>query len=394
MAKENISRFPPCPAYHVSQFQSWLEDMAMDGWILDQDPFFAGFAGFHRSEPKTVRYRLQPAPKKAGIFARRDRQQEAIDLAKEYGWVYLGDYAGFFIFFTEDPAVPELNTDPHVEGMALEEFRKRKRSNFISHLVVIAFYVGLMFWAGPISFTLTIPFWFPVLLIAVEAVNLYLGCTELKQLKQLRHNLELNEGTPSNSDWRSSKNLHWLTALFSSLLVILFLISYIDSRLFDWEDRRWQVRAENLPFATAEDLYPGSTFVPDKPWIIEEVDHVAERSTLLAEKQIILSQNGSLSPVKADLYLHVEYYDMRNEWLAKALYRELRHQARLSRYYEPRAVTDLPTAQEFAWQDMVTTFTLLQNGDKVIQIRLSQYDDPQLTLDQWAGMFAESILQG
>jgi len=85
MPKKNISRFPPCPAYHVSQFQSWLEDMAMDGWFLDQDPFFAGFAGFHRSEPKAVRYRLQPAPKKAGIFARRDRQQEAIDLAKEYG---------------------------------------------------------------------------------------------------------------------------------------------------------------------------------------------------------------------------------------------------------------------------------------------------------------------
>ena len=392
MPKEYISRFPPCPAYHVSQFQSWLEDMAMDGWFLDQDPFFAGFAGFHRSESKTVRYRLQPAPKKAGIFARRDRQQEAIDLAREYGWTYLGNHMDFFIFFTDDPAVPELNTDPHVEALALEEFRKCKRSNFISQLILIAFYTGLFFWIGPISFFLSMPLWFPVILICVAAVNMYLGWKELHHLQLLQQKLSAGDNLPSNSDWRSSKNLHWLTALFSSLLVILLIFSYIDSRLFNWEDRRWQLRAEELPFATAEDLYPGSTFVPDEPWIIEEVDHVAERSTPLAERQIILGQHGSFLPEKHDLYLRVEYYDMRSEWLAKSLYRELRHQARLSKYYEARTVTDLPTAQECAWQDIVTTFALLQNGDKVIQIRLSQYDDPAMPLDTWAAIFANSIL--
>jgi len=274
----------------------------------------------------------------------------------------------------------------------LGEFRKRKRSNFISQLLLIAFYTGLFFWIGPISFFLSMPLWFPVILICVAAVNMYLGWKELHHLQLLQQKLSAGDNLPSNSDWQSSKNLHWLTALFSSLLVILLLISYIDNRLFDWEDRRWQVRAEELPFATAEDLYPGSTFVPDEPWIIEEVDHVAERSTPLAERQIILGQHGSFLPEKHDLYLRVEYYDMRSEWLAKSLYRELRHQARLSKYYEARTVTDLPTAQECAWQDIVTTFALLQNGDKVIQIRLSQYDDPAMPLDTWAAIFANSIL--
>jgi len=299
----------------------------------------------------------------------------------------------FFIFFTDDPAVPELNTDPHVEALALGEFRKRKRSNFISQLLLIAFYTGLFFWIGPISFFLSMPLWFPVILICVAAVNMYLGWKELHHLQLLQQKLSAGDNLPSNSDWRSSKNLHWLTALFSSLLVILLLISYIDSRLFDWEDRRWQVRAEKLPFATAEDLYPGSTFVPDEPWIIEEVDHVAERSTWLADRQIILNQNGSLSPANVELYLRAEYYDMRSEWLAKALYRELQHQAKLERRYDSRTIADLSTAREFAWQDMVLTCVLLQEGDRVLRVRLSQYDEQTLSLDTWAEVFANSIIK-
>ena len=393
MSKESISRYPPCPAYQTSRFQSWLEHMAKKGWLLDKDPFFAGFAGFHRGDLKSVRYRLQPAPKKSGIFAKRDRQQEAIDLAAEYGWTYLGDYMDFFIFFTDDPAAPELNTDPHVEALSLDEFRKRKRSNFISHLIVIAFYIGLMIWAGPISFTLALPFWFPVLLILVEGINLYLGCKELKQLKHLRQQLELHDTQPSDTDWRSSKNLHWLTALFSSLLAVLLIFSYIDSRLFDWEDRCWQPRTDDLPFATAEDLYPGSTFTAAEPWIIEEVDHMAERSTWLADCQIKLNQNGSLSPANADLYLRAEYYDMRSEWLAKALYRELQRQTKLDKHYDPRTIADLSTAQECAWQDVVSTCVLLQEGDRVLCVRLSQYDDPAMPLDTWAEKFATSIME-
>ena len=392
MAKENISRFPPCPAYHISRFQSWLEDMAQDGWFLDKDPFFAGFAGFHRGEPKSVRYRLQPAPKKSGMFAKRDRQQEAIDLAAEYGWVYLGDYMDFFIFFTDDPAVPELNTDSHVEALALGELRKRKRGNFISNLVVIAFYLGLILWSGLISYTLTLPQWLPILLILCTAINLYLGWKELKQLQIFQQKVETNEVRPSDTDWKPNSKLYRLTALISSLLAVLLVLSLMGIRLFDWEDHRWQIRTDTLPFATAEDLYPGNTFTPDEPWIIEEVDHVAERSTLLADRQIMLNQNGSLSPANADLYLRVEYYDMRSEWLAKAFYRELCHQAGLSKYYEARTVTDLPTAQECAWQDVVSTCVLLQEGDRVLCVRLSQYDDPTLPLDQWAAVFANSML--
>jgi len=279
----------------------------------------------------------------------------------------------------------------------LEEFRKRKRSNFISHFIVIAFYIGLMFWAGPISFTLAMPLWFPVLLVLVEGINLYLGRKELKQLKDLRQKLELPENTPSDTDWKSNKNPYRFSALCSSLLAVLLAVllvcSWFSSRLFDWEDRRWQVRAEKLPFATAEDLYPGSTFVPDEPWIIEEVDHVAERSTWLADRQIILNQNGSLSPANVELYLRAEYYDMRSEWLAKALYRELQHQAKLERRYDSRTIADLSTAREFAWQDMVLTCVLLQEGDRVLRVRLSQYDEQTLSLDTWAEVFANSIIK-
>ena len=199
---------------------------------------------------------------------------------------------------------------------------------------------------------------------------------------------------PSDTDWKSNKKRYRLSALCSSLLAVLLVCSWFGSRLFDWEDHCWQTRTAPLPFAAAEDLYPGSTFTPDEPWVIEEVDHVAERSTWLADRQIKLNQNGSLSPANADLYLRVAYYDMRSEWLAKALYRELQHQAKLERHYDSRTIADLSTDGEFAWQEVVSTCVLLREGDRVLCVRLSQYDEPYLPLDQWAAVFANSILPG
>lgn len=388
MAEKYIHRHPPCPAYEIRSFETWLEDMAAKGWFLEKDPFFAGFAGFHQSEPKSVRYRLQPAPKKAGVFARRDRQQDAIDLAAEYGWTFLGDHQDFFIFYTDDPNLPELDTDPQVQAMALHGLWKRKRNDWIAHLVITALYAVVFLGLMPVTFALETGWVFPVLL-AVFVLNFILSLKQLQQLKQLRQSLLIDAILPQNTDYRQHKKLYFLSSLVSSLLVIAFFVGLVGMRLFDWEDRKWQPRTDPLPFATAEDLYPGSTFVAGEPWIIEKVDHVASRSTWLADQQISLYQYGSIQPDKQGLSLDVEYYDMRTEWLARQLYREIIRTQKTDKYYEPCATPDLSTAQEFAWYDF-GTFLLLQEDDIVLLIRFSPHDDP-MPMEQWGAVFAESI---
>ena len=388
MTEKYIHRFPPCPAYEIRSFESWLEDMAANGWFLEKDPFFCGFAGFHQAEPKSVRYRLQPAPKKSGIFTRRDRQQDAIDLAAEYGWTFLGDHQDFFLFFTDDPDLPELDTDPQVQALALKGLWKRKRNDWISHLAVVAIYAVLFLGLTPVTFALETGWVFPILL-TIAIVSTWLSFKELLHLKQLRQALLVDGSLPQNADYRQNRRLYFLSSLFSVLLVIALMIGCIGMHLFDWEDRQWQPRTGSLPFATAADLYPGSTFVAGEPWIIKETDHVASRSTWLADQQIFLYQFGSIEPGKKDLTLDVEYYDMRSEWLAKQLYREIIRMQKTDKYYEPCAVPDLSTEQEIAWHNF-STYLLLQEGDIVLKVRFSQHDDP-MPMEQWAAVFADSI---
>lgn len=392
MAEKYTCRFPPCPAYEMEHFESWLEDMAKSGLILDRDPFIAGLATFRKDQPTAIRYRLQPKPKQAGMFAKSDPQQNAVDLAKEYGWTYIGEYSDFFIFCTQDPAIPELDTDPRVQAMALSELKKRKKREMLSHLSLLLLAVGLMIWDGPIRWLLDQQGWYLLVLLSVWLVYAVFCLQEFRHLNQLLNQLLLGSGLRRSQNWKQRRWAHWGSALLAIPLVILFLAGTFGSRFWDWEDRLWQPRSEALPFPTAEDLYPGSTFTPDEPWIMEEVDHTAERSTWLADRQILLRQNGALEPANADLFLQVSYYDLKTEWLAEELYDELCRTAQRDKYYEARALSDLPTAQACAWQEVVSTCVLLQEGDTVMLIQLSQYEEPGLNLDQWAAVFAESIL--
>ena len=44
--KDRIWRLPPCPPYDVEGMESWLSDMAAQGWKLEPDDFFFGIASF------------------------------------------------------------------------------------------------------------------------------------------------------------------------------------------------------------------------------------------------------------------------------------------------------------------------------------------------------------
>ena len=37
MKQRKIRRLAPCPAYDVEKIESWLADMAKEGWILEKD---------------------------------------------------------------------------------------------------------------------------------------------------------------------------------------------------------------------------------------------------------------------------------------------------------------------------------------------------------------------
>ena len=60
--KEEYKELRPANAYDVAANETWLEDMARQGYRLIR---MTGWSGvFEKTEPFTCRYRMQPLPKK------------------------------------------------------------------------------------------------------------------------------------------------------------------------------------------------------------------------------------------------------------------------------------------------------------------------------------------
>ena len=390
-------RFPPCPAYDVEGLESWLEDLAKQGLLLTKGGLFCGFLEFEKTAPRAMRYRLQPLPKPK-FLEDRGPHTEAVELAEAYGWEYLCIIGDFAVYGTADPDVRELDTDPQVQAVALKQLYKRKRNGILITAAWVVFALAIVVYYGPVSFFLSRNLWYNWTSAAILALFPFVAFRELKQLKELKQKLALGEPLARTGSWKQTRIRHWVSAVLSIALIVTFYGSWLVNDFVDWEDDRWQPLAEytgTLPFLTMEDLAGVGTFRPDS-FYVKQDDHIAERSTLLAKRQIILQQFGDVTDggmVLLDGNLQVEYYELRTSWLARALYQEMLRSDAKSKYYHILDVTSLPTEQEAAYRDVFPTL-LLQDGSKVLKVTFTQFDEENaMPLDQWTTAMAEAFVK-
>lgn len=130
--KEEYKELRPANAYDVAANETWLEDMAKQGYRLIR---MTGWSGvFEKTEPFTCRYRMQPLPKKEKAPA-----GEVTAAYRELGWEYAGTIPGtFHVWRCEDPDAPELDTDPVVQGMGYRYLKgKMLRDGVVSALLLV-----------------------------------------------------------------------------------------------------------------------------------------------------------------------------------------------------------------------------------------------------------------
>lgn len=130
--KEEYKELRPANAYDVAANETWLAGMAKQGYRLIR---MTGWSGvFEKTEPFTCRYRMQPLPKKEKAPA-----GEVTAAYRELGWEYAGTIPGtFHVWRCEDPAAPELDTDPVVQGMGYRYLkRKMLRDGVVSVLLLV-----------------------------------------------------------------------------------------------------------------------------------------------------------------------------------------------------------------------------------------------------------------
>ena len=284
-----------------------------------------------------------------------------------------------------------------MQAVALQQVYQKKKAELISSAITLLICIGLLFWLGPVSYALNANGWNLGFICLIWFSYPIFSVLELKQLRELHQKLLLGTPLSRTKNWRRKRWPHWISAVFYIAVYISFGILIFINNFSSWEDSRWQFIEEyhgEIPFATMEDLAGSGVLEPDGMFV-EEDHHIAERSTLLAPRQIKLQQLGAVvqdGTTQMDGILEIEYYELRTDWLAEQLYREIRQNDARSKRHHLLPLNELPTEQEIAYTDVFPTL-LLRDGNQVLRVELTQFEHgTQLTLDQWAAIMARSIL--
>lgn len=348
--RPTVRRLAPCPPYDVEACESWLGDMAEQGLMLER---WGGFeARFRRETPRPVRYRLTAARLKGNVLfippGTPDAGEEA--LYEEAGWHFVCRQNEFYIYACDDPAAPELHTDPAVQALSLKMACRSAVFNCICWVLIIVTDILNYRSRGDILFIVEQPLLSLIFAFCFAWITL-VWLQNLYSVFTLRRKLKRGLPPDHHKNWRRSAPLYRFAdgvyrLIFPCLIVLLFFVIFLPIR--PYYPRTTEEEKAAMPFATMEDLADGA-FVP----YAEEGDafynSVETRHTLLAPRIIEYRERGRIvqgDDVLLDTYMTVTYYDTLLPLLARLLAPALHGQEEL--------LADVPlTAPELPSMDAV-----------------------------------------
>ena len=132
----------PAEGWETGALEAWLEDEAAKGWRLADSG--SRLAAFDRAEPACCRVRLQPKQQETV-----EAWQERTDAYAAMGWTYAGELRGQEVYYCDDPAAAELESDPVAQRWAWEKSLKRSRREARLGLLALAALGAWAFWDVP-----------------------------------------------------------------------------------------------------------------------------------------------------------------------------------------------------------------------------------------------------
>ena len=214
----------PANVYDVAANETWLEDMARQGYRLVG---MTGWSGvFEKAEPFTCRYRMQP------LFKKEKRPpEEMAEAYRELGWEYAGTIPEtFHVWCCQDPAVPELDTDPVVQGMGYRYLRRKMRKDLISSVLLLVVLAALcVFLPGMASTPLldTVEQFVPGQLTVGTLAAILLVVLMTSQMRSIRRLLRfLDAGIPLERS-RPYRHQKWLARTLAVALGITFILHFL-----------------------------------------------------------------------------------------------------------------------------------------------------------------------
>ena len=288
MTEESIRyayRICPCFSHDIEGIQTWLEDLAAEGLLLEADGIFLGLYTFQKTAPKKVRYRLVPVKQKKGFFSDTadGPEEEEQAFSAQCGWEYLVRCGSFYIYRATDSGARPLHTDPAVHAMAIQAVKKRQWHTVISELLWLLIWFGLGRSRGP-SLFITAALTGPMHLLCTFGLIAWVaGSMLVFFLRLTRYQKRLRDGDALERrvDWKRAAPRVLCAKLVPWILALGLLITWGISLKRSSEPLNLDQWERDVPFACAAELFPG--LQPDRSASMGDYNTVLAYSTSLAD---------------------------------------------------------------------------------------------------------------
>lgn len=139
---KKVRKLIPVSLYDIPGLEGWLEEQACQGLFPEH---LGSWAAFNREGKPGTRFRLDAfGPIGTGL----EPTPEQLELYRRAGWEYAFPIGrAYFLFYTADPAAPELYTDWESRGQSLDRLARQVRRAKRGRLVAPLFLVLLLLWA-------------------------------------------------------------------------------------------------------------------------------------------------------------------------------------------------------------------------------------------------------
>ena len=393
---KNKYMLPPCPSYDVEGTESWLADMASEGWMLRRDGFFAGIASFERAKPQKVRYRLDAALHSTSMWADGGGapDEEAVETAAEWGWEYVAVRGQFYIYRAPADGVREFHTDPRVQSIAVNEVRKRERASLITTAFWLCAYPVFYLRGNLLLTVLEVGTPFALFTLGILLWILIGSFVRVWTLRKLRLRLLAGESLHHGKAWRRKSALYRakkLAFLAFAILWAVWMLSLWSADVLDEGKIPLASYAGDPPFATIADFgVPGSYRRTELPY----TNTVQSASDPLAPVMVVWQENATVTLADGRVIsggLYVYYFELASPVLAREAARELTRQKQATGREREELSLSLPSLDSaYAFADLFPTVVLRQ-GKTVLRAEFFQTSEEQLDLNEWAGILAENI---
>lgn len=381
----------PCSWLDVEKFQTWLEDMAKNGYLLHKSAGIRHNYLFHRIAPLTVHYRLTPV---SNNFEDQNQRPDTENqsLAEAFGWDYVCTIGGFHIYCSYNAEDRELHSDPDVLAEAIRLLQRKALLAVLTVLISPVVYIallGVLVGYGHIwRYLIRDGVMLYASLGLLSLFTTFTGIDRSVKLLRLRRLLEARKLPVHCQNWKpGARKFRFCTAV-TYLIGMLLIVALSAFRFSDQDAHRTQplpADSSSLPFATVLELAKESNFESvqrlDVGWMVSWSQIFADVNYEWVEFIDVVTADG----LEGRFSLEVSYHELTAGWLADRLTAEFLDQAQ-----SIGIPTNCPLP---AGVDLAYFYTdargcpaaVIRDGNTVIWVSFlrADFEDRNLNLDSW-----------